>query len=94
MNLNNPELDCSKLPPYGLPLPLLPQHMVSLTGDRHLKVHSYLFEFSESLSVLGTLAQALQWTLTEAVSTPVSDVLSSVEHLPPSPPSLLPPSVD
>ena len=52
--------------PFGLPLPLLPKHLVSLTGDRHLQVHSYLMEFSQSLCVLGQLPQALQWALREA----------------------------
>ena len=62
------ELDASSLP-FGLPHPLLQKQLVSLTGDRHLQVHSYLMEFSESLYVLGDLAQAIQWSLTEAVST-------------------------
>ena len=54
--------------PFGLPLPLLTKQQVSLTGDRHLQVHSYLLEFSESLCVVGHLDRAFQWALTEAVS--------------------------
>lgn len=67
-NLSDSDLDYAQLP-FGLPLPLLPQHVVSLTGDRYLQIRSYLFEFSESLCVLGSLPQAVQWGLMEAVST-------------------------
>ncbi len=69
-------MDCHLEPdqlPFGLPLPLLTKHLVSLTGDRHLQVHSYLLEFSQSLCVLGDLPQALQWALNEAT------LLTSVE---------------
>ena len=54
--------------PLGLPLPLLSKQLVSLTGDRHLQLHSYLMEVTESLSVVGNMAEAIRWTLTEAVS--------------------------
>ena len=66
-NSKNSSLDPAHLP-FGLPLPLLSKYQVSLTGDKHLQVHSYLFEFSESLSVLGNLLQAVKWALDEAVS--------------------------
>lgn len=67
VNLSGPSLDPIELP-LGLPLPFLAKNLVALTGDRHLQVHSYLLEFSESLCVLGNLPRAIQAALTEAVS--------------------------
>jgi hypothetical protein len=52
---------------YGLPPPLIAEQLISLSGDRKLLVHSHLLEFSGSLSVLASLPQAIQWTLSELV---------------------------
>ncbi len=53
---------------YGLPPPLVPKQLVSLSGDRQLLVHSHLLEFCNSLCIVASLPQAVQWTLTEIVS--------------------------
>ena len=56
---------------YGLPPPLIAEQLISLSGDRKLLIHSHLLEFSGSLSVLASLPQAIQWTLSELVSYPL-----------------------
>ena len=53
---------------YGLPPPLIAEQLISLSGDRKLLIHSHLLEFSGSLSVLASLPQAIEWTLSELVS--------------------------
>ncbi len=53
---------------YGLPRPLIPKQLVSLSGDRSLLVHSYLLETAVGLGTLGGLHQAIGWGLTETVS--------------------------
>ena len=58
----------STIPAHGLPLPLIAEQLVSLSGDRKLLIHSYLLEFSGSLSTLASLPRAIQWTLSEVVS--------------------------
>ena len=55
-------------PSYGLPHPLIAKQLVSLSGDKHLLVHSYLLECAGSLGGLGELPEAIQWSLAETVS--------------------------
>ena len=57
---------------YGLPHPLIAKQLVSLSGDKHLLVHSYLLECAGSLGGLGELPEAIRWSLAETVS--VEDV--------------------
>ena len=66
LDLMNLDLDSGELP-FGLPLPLCMKQLVSLTGDRTLHIHSYMLEFSESLSVLASVPQAVSWSLSETV---------------------------
>ncbi len=55
-------------PPYGMPRPLIAKQLVSLTGDRHLLVHSYLLETAVCLGTMGDLHQTIDWSLAETVS--------------------------
>ena len=53
---------------FGLPPPLIPKQLVSLSGDKRLLIHTYLLEFCNSLSIVASLPTAIQWALSEVVS--------------------------
>lgn len=53
---------------FGLPPPLVPQLLVSLSGDKRLLLHTYLLEFCNSLCVVASLPTAIDWALSEVVS--------------------------
>ena len=65
-------------PPYGMPRPLIAKQLVSLTGDRHLLIHSYLLETAVCLGTMGGLHQAIDWSLAETVSTRTAKDVSGI----------------
>ena len=71
---------------FGLPPPLIPKQLVSLSGDKRLLIHTYLLEFCTSLSIVASLPTAIQWALSEVVSLLRFEVPSSTFN--PPPPSL------
>ncbi len=52
---------------YGMPRPLIPKHLVSLSGDKSLLVNSYLLEIAGGLGTMGKLHRAVEWSLAETV---------------------------
>ena len=53
---------------FGLPPPLVPKLLVSLSGDKRLLLHTYLLECCNSLCVVASLPTAINWALSELVS--------------------------
>jgi len=53
---------------FGLPPPLVPQLLVSLSGDKRLLLHTYLLECCNSLCVVASLPTAIDWALSEVTN--------------------------